>query len=133
MSNRGVTFVPMSKLNVFYNEVKVKTIVDLLDKAISIYSILNYEQRDRLVKHEQKILLYYVKNGLTKKTLEDVCADTNYTKNHLHTVNKSLRDKGYLVRDENNQHKFYLNADLELLRKKFISDKATGFIIKFNG
>lgn len=121
----------MSKLNVFHNTSNVKNIVDLLDKAISIYSLLNYEERDRLVKHERKILVYYVKNGLTKKTLEDVCEDTNYTKPHLHTVNKTLRDKGYLVRDENNQHKFYLNDDLVLLRKKFIEDNAKGYIVNF--
>jgi len=122
----------VSSLNVFYDKIGVKNDIDLLDRVLQVYAILNFEDANKLVPAQRKILLYYVRNGLTKETLENVITDTGYSRNYLHTVNKALRDKGYLVKDKNNEHKFYLNSELEHIRKKFVVDKAKGYIISFD-
>lgn len=103
----------------------------MLDKLLTIYSILNFDERDKLVKHERQVLLYYVKNGLTKESIENICEDNDYKPNYLYGVNKRLKDKGYLIKDENNHHKYHLNKELSFLRKKFIEDKSKMYIIEF--
>ena len=124
--------INVSALNVFYDKIEVKNDIDLLDRVLQVYAILNFDDASKLVPAQRKILLYYVKNGLTKETLENVIVDTGYSRNYLHTVNKALRDKGYLIKDKNNEHKFYLNSELEHVRKKFVLDKAKGYIISFD-
>lgn len=119
------------KLNPFYNKAEVKNEIDLLDKVIEIYSILNFDKNVRIVPHEKKVLIYYLKRGLNEETLQTVMTDLNYSKNYRDSVNKKLRDKGFLIRDENNQQKFHLNTDLQLLKKKFIDEKTKVFYIQF--
>lgn len=118
-------------LNPFYNKANIKNEVDLLDKVVDIYSILNFDSRSQIVPHEKKVLVYYLKRGLNEETLQTVMTDLNYTKNYRDSVNKKLRDKGFLVRDEKNQQKFHLNNDLLLLKKKFIDEKTKVFYIQF--
>lgn len=103
----------------------------MLSKILQVYSILNYDEDNRLVPHQTKVLLYYLKNGLSEETLQAICEDIGYEKNYLHGVNKKLRDRGYLIKDKNNQHKFFLNEDLENIRKSFLHDKSKGYIINF--
>lgn len=122
----------MSQLNVFYNKTSFKNVPQKLDSLLSIYSILNFPPENKLVRNERKVLIYYLMKGLTQETLDTICEDLNYKKNYLHQVNKKLRDKGYLVRDERNTHKFYLIEDLKRFRKKFIEDNAKGYIISFS-
>jgi len=134
ISKLSIIFVPklieLSKPNIFFNRAKVKNDIDMLDKLLTVYSILNFEERDKLVKHERQVLLYYVKNGLTKESVDNICEDYGYKANYLYGVNKRLKDKGYLVKDENNQHKYHLNKELAYLRKKFIEDKSKMYIIE---
>lgn len=120
----------MAELNVFYNRAKVKNTVDLLSKVIDIYALLNSTEENKLAKYEKRILLYYLQKGFNETALEAICEDTGYKKNYLHVVNKKLRDKGYLIVDEK-RHVFDLNADLKLMRKKFVDDKSKGYIINF--
>ena len=121
----------MEKLNVFYDKISVKTNIDLIDKVLQVYAILNFEDPNHLVDSQRKVLLHYVLKGISEDTFKEVIEDTGYRKAYLHNLNKTLRDKGYLVRDTHNDHKFHLNPQLEQIRKKFITDKAKGYIISF--
>jgi hypothetical protein len=100
---------------------------------LEIYAILNFSEANILPPSERKVLLYYIQKGISEETLETVCKDVGYKRNYLHTVNKKLRDKGYLVRDENNTHKFHLNADLQHFRKRFVLDGSKAYFIEWKG
>lgn len=121
----------MNGLNVFWNNAKIKNKIELLDKVLSIYSLLNFEKKDRLVDHEKKVLVYYVKNGLNDETLDKVHIDLSYTKTYIYKINKQLRDKGYLTKDKYNMKKFDLSEELKEIQDRFINKKSQGYIIQF--
>jgi predicted transcriptional regulator len=123
----------VNKLNVFYDTIAFKNKIQFLEKMLEVYAILNFDNVNSLLPSERKVLLYYVQKGLSQETLTKVCKDVNYNKNYLHTLNKKLRDKGYLIRDPNNNHKFYLNEKLENFRQKFVLDQAKAYIIDGTG
>lgn len=121
----------MNSLNVFWNNAKIKNKIELLDKVLSIYSLLNFEKKDRLVEHEKKVLVYYIKNGLTEETLDKVHIDLTYNKTYIYKINKQLRDKGYLIKNKYNMKKFDLSEELKQLQDRFINQKSQGYIIQF--
>jgi hypothetical protein len=121
----------MKNLNVFWNNAKVKNKIELLDKVLTIYSLLNFEKKDRLVDHEKKVLVYYIKNGLNDETLDKVHIDLCYKKTYIYKINKQLRDKGYLVKDKYNMKKFDLSEELKIIQERFVEKKSQGYIIQF--
>lgn len=123
----------MNHLNLYYDPLQFKNRIQFLDKMLEIYAILNFSEANILPPSERKVLLYYIQKGISEETLETVCKDVGYKRNYLHTVNKKLRDKGYLVRDENNTHKFHLNADLQHFRKRFVLDGSKAYFIEWKG
>ena len=123
----------MNHLNLYYDPLQFKNRIQFLDKMLEIYAILNFSDANILPPSERKVLLYYIQKGISEETLETVCKDVGYKRNYLHTVNKKLRDKGYLIRDENNTHKFHLNADLQHFRKRFVLDGAKAYFIEWKG
>ena len=123
----------MNHLNLYYDPLQFKNRIQFLDKMLEIYAILNFNEANILPPSERKVLLYYIQKGISEETLETVCKDVGYKRNYLHTVNKKLRDKGYLVRDENNTHKFHLNADLQHFRKRFVLDGSKAYFIEWKG
>jgi hypothetical protein len=100
--------------------------------VLSIYTLVKYEEKDRLRAYEKNVLIYYVRKGITDETLDNICEDRGINKNYLHKINKDLRDKGYLLTSEKNYRKFHLSKDLEEIRKSFITDKCKNYWIKFN-
>lgn len=123
----------MNHLNLYYDPLQFKNRIQFLDKMLEIYAILNFSEANILPPSERKVLLYYIQKGISEETLETVCKDVGYKRNYLHTVNKKLRDKGYLIRDENNTHKFHLNADLQHFRKRFVLDGSKAYFIEWKG
>jgi len=123
----------LNHLNLYYDPLQFKNRIQFLDKMLEIYAILNFSEANILPPSERKVLLYYIQKGISEETLETVCKDVGYKRNYLHTVNKKLRDKGYLVRDENNTHKFHLNADLQHFRKRFVLDGSKAYFIEWKG
>jgi hypothetical protein len=123
----------LNHLNLYYDPLQFKNRIQFLDKMLEVYAILNFSDANILPPSERKVLLYYIQKGISEETLETVCKDVGYKRNYLHTVNKKLRDKGYLVRDENNTHKFHLNSDLQHFRKRFVLDGSKAYFIEWKG
>jgi len=118
-------------VNIHLNTCEIKNEIDLVERIISIYSIIKFTGSDRLREFEKNILVYYVRKGISDDTLDMVCADLNKKKNHLHGINKQLRDKGYLITCRNNMRKFELNEDLKSIRQTFIEKKYRLYTIGF--
>jgi chromosome segregation and condensation protein ScpB len=103
----------------------------MVDRILSIYSIVKDDDKKRLKPYEKNVLVYYVRNGITEETLESVCEDRKITKSYLNKINKDLRDKGYLIPSLTNYRKFKLSPDLEEIRQSFIKDKLRLLLIQF--
>lgn len=122
----------MSKeLPIHRNIAKYKNEIELIDKILSIYTIVKFEHDLRLREYEKNVLIYYVRKGITEETLANVCEDRGIKTNYLHKINKDLRDKGYLITSETNYRKFHLNSDLEQIRENFINNKFKDYWVKF--
>jgi hypothetical protein len=116
--------------NIFFDKIVVKNSIALLDLLLQVYSVANFEEKNKLVPSQRKVLVYYIKNGLTEQTLSDIKEDyPKYNSNYLHQVNKQLRDKGYLIKDTHNEHRFFLNKDLEHFRTMFITNSCLTYMI----
>lgn len=120
-----------NKLTIHRNFSQVKNEIDLIDKVLSIYSIVKFEPDFRLRNYEKNILVYYVRKGISDETLSNICEDKDINKNYLHKINKDLRDKGFLVSSDKNLRKFHLSSDLEVIRQNFIKDKFKNYLITF--
>lgn len=116
--------------NIYFDRIVVKNTIEAIDLLLQVYAVANFEEANKLVPSQRKVLVYYIKNGLSEKTLDEIRADyPKYNSNYLHQVNKQLRDKGYLIKDKNNEHKFFLNKDLEHFRTMFITNKCLTYMI----
>lgn len=116
--------------NIYFDKITVKNTITAIDLLLQVYAVANFEEENKLVPSQRKVLVYYIKNGLSEKTLDEIRADyPKYNSNYLHQVNKQLRDKGYLIKDKNNEHKFFLNKDLEHFRTMFITNKCLTYMI----
>lgn len=116
--------------NIFFDKIPVKNTIAMLDLLLQIYSVGNFDEKNKLVPSQRKVLVYYIKNGLTEQTLSDIREDyPKYNSNYLHQVNKQLRDKGYLIKDVHNEHRFFLNSDLEHFRNMFVINGCLTYMI----
>jgi len=116
--------------NIYFDRITAKNTVQMLDLLLQVYAVANFDEANKLVPSQRKVLVYYIKNGLTEKTLDEIREDyPKYNSNYLHQVNKQLRDKGYLIKDTHNEHKFFLNKDLEHFRTMFIQNKCLTYMI----
>ena len=119
------------KLAIHRNISKYSNMIELIDNILSIYSIIKFKDSKRLRNYEKNVLIYYVINGISEETLDNVCKDKSIEKNYLHKINKDLRDKGYLVSSSTNYRKFSLNSELEDIRENFINQKFKDYWIRF--
>lgn len=116
--------------NIFFDKITAKNTVNMLDKLLQVYAVANFDEKNKLVPSQRKVLVYYIKNGLTEATLDNIKLDyPKYNSNYLHQVNKQLRDKGYLIKDTYNEHRFFLNKDLEHFRTMFVTNKCLTYMI----
>jgi hypothetical protein len=123
-------------LNIFSINVPAKNKVDKALKFLTVYAEVT---NSRLVPLDIKILAYYILKGLTDETLEMIIEDDPryevkkenkpFTINHLHGINKRLRDQGYLIKSKTNEQKFHLSQEMENLAKKINKDQCKGILI----
>lgn len=110
-----------------------------IDRALKFLTVYAEVTNNRLVPLDIKILGYYIIKGLTDETLEMIIEDDPryevkkenklFTINHLHGINKRLRDQGYLVKSKTNEQKFHLSQEMENLAKKINKDQCKGILI----
>lgn len=111
---------------------KYKNKIDLVDKIISIYAIINKDKIDRILPFERSILVYYILFGFNKESKEIVEKELKKNENQINTTNTNLRNKGYLFRDRNNRTKGYVLKDLQKLADSFIQNPDKLLAIKFD-
>ncbi len=125
-------------LNTFYIVSPAKNKIDKVNKFLAVYSEVT---DNKLLPIDKKVLAYYIVKGLTDETLEMILEDDPtynpnstkekkpFTRNHLHGINKRLKDKGYLQGSLTNERKFFLGAEMEVLQKKINVDQCKGIIV----
>jgi len=125
-------------LNAFYVVSPAKNKIDKVNKFLAVYSEVT---NNKLLPIDKKVLAYYIVKGLTDETLEMVLEDDPtfnpdsvkekkpFTRNHLHGINKRLKDKGFLQGSLTNERKFFLSEEMTLLQKKINVDQCKGIII----
>lgn len=119
----------MDNKPIFFQFCEYKNEVDLVDKTLSIYSII--KKNDNLRKFERNILNYYIRKGITEETKEIIKRELNKTSADLTQANYYLRKKGYIVKDTKNHNNNYLCKDLESIRKSIILNKKRIYGIGF--
>lgn len=107
----------MSK-EIYFNQLKYKNEIELLQKIIRIYSIIKLN--DDLENHEENVLMFYFKYGYSQETKQKIRDSLGITAHYLNTINYHLDNKGYLRKDENNKQKKHLVDDLKKLREAFL-------------
>lgn len=129
---------PLNALNI---KVDSKNKIERLDKFLTAYSELRMAEENKLLPSQKPILLYYLLKGISEDVIQLLIEDNperakvkkgkQLTRNHLHAINKKLRDRGYLVRDEKNYQKFKLSPDLETIRKKVLDEDCKLILMTF--
>lgn len=113
---------------VYFNDLKYKNEMDLLQKIIRIYSIVMLE--DNLENHEEKVLMFYFKYGYSTDTKDKIKESLGITAHYLNTINYHLDNKGYLRKDENNKQKKHLSDGLKKLRDAFLENKVDIYVLR---
>ena len=119
----------MDKKPIFFQLCEYKNEVDLVDKALSIYSII--KKKGNLRKFERNILNYYIRKGISENTKETIKRELGINSTNLTQANYYLRKKEYIVKDRNNHNKNELCEDLKMLRKSIILNKKRIYGIGF--
>lgn len=114
----------------FFQVCEFKNEVDLVDKILSIYSII--KKNNDLRKFERNILNYYLRKGLTEDTKKLIKKELNINSSNLTQVNYYLRNKDYIVKDTKNHNKDHLCKELEDIRNSIILKKNRIYSVGFN-
>lgn len=120
----------MEKKASFYTNYCIyKNEVDLVNKLLSIYSIVkkNGDLRD----FERKVLNYYIRKGYSKETKDQIIKELNLKQRNLNQTNYHLTNKGYLKQSTKNQKNKSLNKELQDIRKFFVEGKIRAYVIGF--
>lgn len=97
-----------------------KNEIDLVDKLISVYSIIKMDAASQLRNFEKEVLNYYVRFGYSTETKKKINKLTNKSDATITQTTFHLSKKGYLVQSKNNHSQKKLNVDLQRMRKAFI-------------
>lgn len=116
----------------YFNTMTYKNDIDLIDKLISIYSIIKTKDpKKRILPFEKEVLIFYIIFGFTKEAKEAIKKDKKKNENQINTTNSNLRKKGYLFKDDKNLTKGYVVKDLLKLIETFKNDPEKYYTIKF--
>lgn len=99
-----------------------------IEKILDIYSIA---KEKNLRGFEKLVLKYYLRNGFSSETQQMVAKDTVKRAEYIHTINTSLREKGFLVKNKYKETE--LSTDMEMLRNLFVKGNKKLYIVNFNG
>lgn len=112
-------------------DVKYKNDIDFVDKLISIYSITNKAEDDRILPFEKELLIYYCLFGFSKETKEEAKKRLKKNDNQINTTNSNLRTKGYLKAESRNKTKGYVDKELKEMVDSFMADKTKVLVLEF--
>lgn len=116
----------------YFNTLVYKDDIDLVDKIVSLYSIIKTkDQKKRILPFEKEVLIYYIIFGFTKEAKEEIKREKKKNENQINTTNSNLRKKGYLFKDDRNMTKGYVAKDLMNLVNAFKEDPEKFYTIKF--
>jgi len=117
------------KLSFYTNYCSFKNEVDLVNKLLSIYSIVkkNGDLRD----FEKKVLNYYIRKGYSSETKKQIVKELGLKQRNLNQTNYHLTNKGYLKQSTKNQKNKSLNKDLQEIRDLFVQGKTRTYVIGF--
>lgn len=118
----------MDNKPIFFQYCEFKNEVDLVDKILSIYSII--KKGNNLRKFERDILNFYIRKGISDDTKEAIKA-LGTKANNLTQANYYLRKKGYIVKDSKNHNKNKLSKDLENIRQSIIVNRKRVLAVGF--
>lgn len=120
----------MEKKPQFYtNYCSYKNEVDLVNKLLSIYSIVkkNGDLRD----FERKVLNYYIRKGYSTETKDQIRKELGLKQRNLNQTNYHLTNKGYLKQSTKNQKNKSLNKELQEIRDLFVAGKTRAYVVGF--
>lgn len=120
----------MEKKPQFYtNYCSYKNEVDLVNKLLSIYSIVkkNGDLRD----FERKVLNYYIRKGYSTETKDQIRKELGLKQRNLNQTNYHLTNKGYLKQSTKNQKNKSLNKELQEIRDLFVQGKTRAYVVGF--
>jgi len=111
---------------IVYND--FKTDLEIIDKVLSIYSVM---KDIKLRSFERQLMTYYLKyGGCTDEALKYIKEDTGKKDGYIKVVNSNLRDLG-LLKTTMNKHKNVLSEDMETLRKHFVEKSTKIYLVSF--
>lgn len=89
-----------------------KNDIDLVNKAIDFFSLINIGKIESLRNFEKEVLNYYIRFGCNKEAKEKFSKELNKNMNAIRQATFYLTKKNYLKRDTRNFMKRELNKDL---------------------
>ena len=114
---------------IYFNYCDYKNEIDLVDKVLSIFSII--KKSNDLRKFERDVLNFYIRKGISDDTKKMVRDELEMTANNLTQANYYLRKKGYIVKDSKNFNKDKLCKELQSIRNSIILNKKRVFAVGF--
>lgn len=117
------------KISFYTNYCHYKNEVDLVNKLLSIYSIVKKD--GDLRDFEKKVLNYYIRKGYSSETKKQISKELNLKDRNLNQTNYHLTKKGYLKQSSRNQKHKKLNKELQEIRDLFIEGKIKVYTIGF--
>lgn len=94
--------------------------IDYVNRLISIYSIIVFDEDNQLRKFERDVLNYYVRFGYSAETKKRISLELNKKPNTITQATFYLKEKGYLEDSKTNLSKKNLSKDLQNLKEAFL-------------
>lgn len=119
----------MDNKPIFFQECEFKNEIDLVDKALNIFSVI--KKNDNLRPFERNILNYYIRKDISDETKEIIKKELDINSANLTQGNYYLRKKGYIVKDTKNHNNNKLCKELQMLRDSLIINKKRLYCVGF--
>lgn len=110
---------------------KCKTDIEMLTKVLEIHIVLD-QDRPRLRPQELQLMVYYIKYGYTKETMERYSEFSMKKTQHIRVLNQALRDKGYLLKSIYNNNKSELSPPMKKIREAFVEKGVKTTVVMFS-
>lgn len=101
----------------FVHNLEYTTDIDLLDKIITIYSLV---QKQVLTEQEKNVLRYYLNFGYSKQVKDSILLGLDINDKHLTQINHHLQRKNYLLRHPTNFKEKVVSDVLLNMKNMFI-------------
>lgn len=102
---------------------------DQIEMVVKMYAIL--KNKEELNGRNLEALCFYLEEGYDQEKKEKMARQLKIKQNNLNQINSNLRAKKYIIRDDKNKTKNFVDPELIAFKEKIVDQEKQNLLIKF--